>query len=84
MFYSTVAEYDEAIAGVRLAISAAQNGRSYSLSKGGVQVSRESHSLTELYKLLRDLMAERESLLSGIPASGGYALAFNVRRDRGW
>lgn len=81
--YSTVAEYDEAIAGVRRAIQSAIAGKGYSLSKGGVQVSRESHSLTELHKLLRDLTRERDSMVTGLPASGGYALVNNVRRERG-
>ena len=82
MYYTTLAEYDEAIAGVRRAISLALQGASYSLTKGGVSVSRSSHSLTDLYKLLAALQAEREALAGGLSASGGFALARNVRRYR--
>lgn len=82
MYYKSVSEYDDAIAGVKKAIASALQGQSYTLAKGGVSVSRSSHSLTDLYKLLRTLQDEREALTGGPASAGCHALAHNVRRFR--
>lgn len=83
MYYTTLLDYDEAIAGVKKAIASAMQGQSYTLTKGGVSVSRSSHNLADLYKLLKNLQDERAVLAGDSAASAGaHALAYNVRRFR--
>lgn len=82
MYYTTIAEYDAAIEDVKRAIAATLKSRSYTLTKAGVSVSRTSHELADLYKLLNVLQGEREALAGG-EHSGRFALAGNVRRFRG-
>ena len=83
MYYTTIAEYDAAIEDVKRAIAATLKSRSYTLTKAGVSVSRTSHELADLYKLLKALQDEREVLASAGERSARFALAGNARRFRG-